>query len=363
MNSNTLELNNFNTNKQRLDYLDAVKGIGILLVVFYHVYENQTFWFTKWFSTFMLPVFYVVTGILISYKNEGGGVKRSCKQIVLNNIQSLLYPYFVFSFLYIIFYLFKIMVFGKNEDIVGDIINAITLYGFSALWFLPSLLFSKLLFIFYMKKLKRFSVVFIFCLVMISSIVSIFVSDNPIFTTSVCFIWIQKSLIMLGRISIGTIFVFLGYYFYSIIKSKTFVQNKNTISVISIILLIGIIFPCNFNFGVSIMNSSIGNPFLFYLTSVIGSISLVIICYSLFSKCKIINFFGKNSLIVFVTHSGLIFFVRLFTDLLYKFAEVYVSTSITVMIQYILVLIIEVFIVIVINKIFPFFLKPTIKKK
>ena len=59
--------------KTRLEYLDAAKGLGILLVILGHIYAwnpniNRKILVT-WIYSFHMPLFFIVSGMLIKYKN------------------------------------------------------------------------------------------------------------------------------------------------------------------------------------------------------------------------------------------------------------------------------------------------------
>ena len=63
--------------KTRLEYLDAAKGLGILLVILGHIYAwnpniNRKILVT-WIYSFHMPLFFIVSGMLIKCKRSIGG--------------------------------------------------------------------------------------------------------------------------------------------------------------------------------------------------------------------------------------------------------------------------------------------------
>ena len=52
---------------KRLDYMDAVKGIGILLVVMGHNLQGIPA-LTSWIYSFHMPLFFIVTGYLEAHR-------------------------------------------------------------------------------------------------------------------------------------------------------------------------------------------------------------------------------------------------------------------------------------------------------
>ena len=79
--------------QKRLDYLDMAKGIGIFLVILGHIeyIQEDTL---KWISSFHMPLFFVVGGILARLKQ---GEKRSVFQSVESRVRGVLTPYLSFS--------------------------------------------------------------------------------------------------------------------------------------------------------------------------------------------------------------------------------------------------------------------------
>ena len=57
--------------EKRLDYLDMVKGIGIILVVVGHSTYVSDGTLT-WLASFHMPLFFILSGILFAYKESDG---------------------------------------------------------------------------------------------------------------------------------------------------------------------------------------------------------------------------------------------------------------------------------------------------
>ena len=57
------------TKSKRIDYLDMAKEIGILLVIIGHIsYVSEPV--RQYISTFHMPLFFVISGMLLLYKKE-----------------------------------------------------------------------------------------------------------------------------------------------------------------------------------------------------------------------------------------------------------------------------------------------------
>lgn len=56
--------------RERLLYIDIARGISIILVVFGHIVDLTPF--EKFFFSFHVPVFFMITGMMKKYKGGGG---------------------------------------------------------------------------------------------------------------------------------------------------------------------------------------------------------------------------------------------------------------------------------------------------
>lgn len=54
--------------KERLSWLDVLKGIGIILVVMGHIYSNSIIF--NWLYSFHMPLFFFAAGCVYRYKEE-----------------------------------------------------------------------------------------------------------------------------------------------------------------------------------------------------------------------------------------------------------------------------------------------------
>ncbi len=84
-------------NKRRLDYIDILKGIGILLVIFSHSgAENETT--MMYIGGVFIPLFFVVSGY--TYKNR----ETTFFSLLGRRFHRLIVPYLFFSVLLLLLY-------------------------------------------------------------------------------------------------------------------------------------------------------------------------------------------------------------------------------------------------------------------
>lgn len=272
--------------KKRLDYLDIAKGIGILLVVFAHVFAfNPSIRdgvLVKWIYSFHMPLFFIVSGILLRYKGN-----FDIKKFIFSRVRGLLVPYFFFSFVSILVFAF---VTDFNDWIVKELFRRTVIgVGIQTLWFLPAIFFSEVIFVFLKKIVKNDYVIGI--IVSLLFICSTFITSEN-----------RLLLIFFGRIFVGLAYLYIGYVLFDIFHSKMI----NNMLLICICVLQVITSQMN---GLVDLNTMVFNNRLLYVfNSVLGS-------YVVIQFCKVINlrlliYLGRNSLIIMFLHMNLIYLFR-----------------------------------------------------
>ena len=123
--------------QKRLDYLDMAKGIGIFLVILGHIeyIQEDTL---KWLSSFHMPLFFVVGGILVYLRRDTG---RTAFEIIGSRIRGVLTPYLSFSLMLLV--MNTITSIRNPETLSGtalarQYLDTFTGYGVHILWFLPA---------------------------------------------------------------------------------------------------------------------------------------------------------------------------------------------------------------------------------
>jgi fucose 4-O-acetylase-like acetyltransferase len=141
--------------KSRLAWVDYLKGIAIILVVYRHVLIGiQRYVAAKQakgmnipdvplylerantiFFSFRMPLFFILSGIFIS----GSLAKRTLKQVVSIKFENLLYPYFIWAFLQVTL---QILLGANTNSNRGLIDYTYILYqprNIDQFWYLPAL--------------------------------------------------------------------------------------------------------------------------------------------------------------------------------------------------------------------------------
>ncbi|MCR4589374.1 MAG: acyltransferase [Lachnospiraceae bacterium] len=300
-------------NEGRLKYLDLAKGVGIILVILGHISylsENSRIFIVS----FHMPLFFVISGILIYLKKEES---RDFKENAVRKANRMLIPYFAYSAAGIVIYYIYYLLTGRDGGIptvISDIVQTLTLYGFSVMWFLPAIFGAELLFIFLLKK-TRYPLPITIVLTAAALILNIYLEKaNAVYGLQQLFSIFHLVAVMLLRIPVCASFVAAGY-FVSQSWENTGSLGPGKFSKITI--------PADIFLGVDFMiltavishlNSVtdlhfliFNNVIMYYIAALAGSFGLIFLCKAAEGACnmpplKLITYFGKNSLIIMVTH-------------------------------------------------------------
>lgn len=323
-------------------WIDTARGIAILLVVLGHIFPmehkaNQIIY------SFHVPIFFIISGMLLSI-NYDKWICMSFKDIAIKKFKEYMYPYLIFSIISIT----TSFVSFVKADAFDILKGTITLEGYLALWFLPTLLFSELLFVFVVKKIRnvKFRVLIVFgIIIMATYVIKAFFGVIYGYTTieiiKECVITLNNEI---TRFLIASVFIFFGFYFNKLfsrfVSSDLYKKISIKVLIFCVLLFIDVILLF-FKNSVDLHYSVIGNPILYYSKAVFLSIFVIYACklFDIETKYNILAFWGKNSLIIFVTH------LNLGISQMMKFMFVG-----GLFIKFILVMVIETIIIFIINK-------------
>ena len=266
--------------KVRVDYLDLCRGIAISLIVIGHFISNTVI--QEWIYSFHVPVFFIISGFILKISNVN---KINLKQYISKRIRKLIVPYYFFSIINTI--PLVIVKHFEKEYLIDNVFNILILNGFGALWFLPCLFIAELLFIILEKNLNSKLIKAFFIIIMFMLTLKLQKSNNS---------WFY---IIIGRSIIALIYVYIGYYIYRYIR-------KVKVTFINIVILFLINFTLSqINGMVELYHLKFNNIFIYFSAAITGSIALIMLSIK-FNNINIINYWGKNSLIIMSTHQFII---------------------------------------------------------
>ena len=252
----------------RITYIDVIKGIGILLVVFVHCLGGRspsTFLpeIKKEIASFFMPLFFFISGFL--YK------KKDAKDFFVGKTTTLLIPYIIVQFVNWISRA-GVLVICKATG-TTDFSSMIRLNGF---WFIRVLLYISIIYysldMFFFERaiLKRIPIKYI---MLIASAGTFTIAMGYSYYSGGGASEIVSSFVALFYFSIGVCIRERYSLFPSIRRWKA--------AVIGICIMIILYFICTRNTIISVAYNEYGNPLLFLICSVMGIIGVYLIGYSI----------------------------------------------------------------------------------
>jgi len=285
-------------NTKRLRYIDNVKGITILLMLFSHtLFQEGTL--RTFISSFQMQMFFVVCGILIQHKygnkTIGPGERLT---IVKRRLRSLGMPYLLFSVLLAVFYVSLNLISGKDTGAYGYVFRIITLQGMDSLWFLPVYFFSEQITIAFPGSEKGGTAASIAAAL---SVIGLCVIANRIPTS----FWLR----ILIKSLIGFVFVRLG-----MTLQRFGLLEKISCPWAAVLLAAGA-FLSHLNGFAAIGSLEIGNGLLFFSSAALICTSILCVFqhaekWNLF-RTELLEQMGRNTIVVVCTNNLLIETIRL----------------------------------------------------
>ncbi|MED2944888.1 acyltransferase family protein [Bacillus swezeyi] len=290
--------------RKRIDWIDASKGLGIILVVLGHT--PTTDWLKTFIFSFHMPLFFFLSGIVYHDAN------MTFKSFLYKKMKTLLLPYFIFS---VLAYLFWFLVerhfqFSGSSDvdpvvpfkgIFYSIPDNYMLTHNPALWFLTCLFIVEILFFCMKKWLKDRFIVYS---VMLSAALGYF-NDQ----------YLEVKLPWNIEVALTAIvFYSAGFFLRHSLKK---LRHRKTV-LLSLLFFILVGYLQSRNVRVDMRANEYGSMALFYITSFLGTAGAVFTSFKL-ENVKLLQFLGKNSLIILVLHYPVI---RILKAVIYYFMDI-----------------------------------------
>lgn len=279
-------------NGRRITWLDMARGIAIILVVMGHR-GFITAGTNTWISSFHLPLFFMVSGILFEIKNEK---ESNFKDFLIKKAKSLLVPYFLFSFCSMALDFHFVPAGPENliPDFKLHMLQTFTLQGYSVMWFLPVTFIAELIVFLLYKRIKLKAVV-LWTLIISFAGYYAYRALLPVLPVVIII-----SLKILIKSFIAACFMSFGAVFISAIADNK--KNFNVLQLFAGIFLFSInIISVWFIELKDLNNLDLGYLSVYFVLGLTGSCGLFLICKNCINIPPL-TYFGRNSLIIFCTH-------------------------------------------------------------
>lgn len=146
--------------QKRLEWVDYLRGIAIILVVYRHVFYGlqrgkievplSLVEANMLFYSFRMPLFFILSGIFITKTLE----KASVKKLVSNKFEQLLYPYFIWAVIQITLQIAASRITNSNRTLLDYTYIFYQPRGLDQFWYLPALFNTTIVYVLVKTKLK-----------------------------------------------------------------------------------------------------------------------------------------------------------------------------------------------------------------
>ena len=280
------------TNKNRIEWVDAAKGLGLILVVLGHL---KFPYLSTWIYTFHIPLFFFLSGFVFS------GQKYSFKQYLLKKIKTLVIPYFALGL--VIYLVWCGIYLTENRPLDAYFImlwNFIKQKHFWTIWFLACLFLVEILYYW----IDKVSQNHCWIATIISSVLCV-----------LGFIWYRlggEGLFWnLDVALVAQFFFHFGWLFKKYPGIRMFLLQKKILRTLFLVLIFGLInivaaFACIKISGQSLdMSVGIyGNEILTMISAFAGILCVIMMCNLL--PLRTFQYLGKNTMLIFAWHSRII---------------------------------------------------------
>ena len=301
--------------KPRSKQFDAARGILILLVLAGHCWTSG--WFREFIYVFHMPAFFLLSGVLLQ---RSSSLDQPLWKTLLKKARSLLIPYFFFECFSI---LLNVLTKGPELNVKGYLYQILTLKLTNGpLWFLVVLFCAECLFLLLWKLQRPW----------------ILISAGAVLFALSFFLPKSQAFISPVMINTALLFLLIGYFAHKPLSSGPIWVLPAALAVTALLAAVN---------PVEINCYQDGIPGLFFLSGFSGA--LVVFQLGRYLQWKPLLFYGKNSLIILGTHYPLLRALKLLLPL---HSDHFMSG----LILFLLLLLLEVPLVLLIDRCFPFLL-------
>lgn len=263
--------------KEHLPYLDAARGLGILLIILSHIWEDQRPVIVLMYS-FHVPMFFLISGLLMAHTNV---ISRSWKKILASRIRGLVIPYFFYELVFLIIFGLRSGFDFSSQN--GAWYDSLLMKPLNVpVWFLIVLFAAELFVMLILKTVRnKYISATIFLAAFILSFAGAGIDDRE--TAAVMF-----------RILSAVGFLSLGYFSYAFVKGRTY-----SVPVLSIAAVPACILALR-NGKVGIYKLTFGNPVIFTVCAVLGSFAVLFLLKNF--RIRALETLGQHTVAILGLH-------------------------------------------------------------
>lgn len=277
-------------NRNRIAWLDILRGLGIMLMVYGHVcYSEYSY---NWINSFHMAIFFFAAGYVLKKRPAVEDIKHRCR--------SLLVPYFVFGIFTLLYWYFLERLYKPSDEtffhafigLLGGQFETITFNV--PLWFIPCFFLTMVV---YNLLLNCCAKRLVYALTAVVTVIYIFVPLSP------CFWGIDKIprymlFVAIGQICAGLDLADVVEKLHIALKAVIFlVLFGVSLYLSTYVKIIG---------GRSVMKMQIvgdGGAWFWFITAGVGCAACAMLAIILRDN-RLLEYYGRNSMLVLCIHGA-----------------------------------------------------------
>lgn len=280
--------------KQRYDWIDTARGIGIILVLFGHISYP---YITTEIYTFHIPLLFFLSGIVFNYN-------KPIKVFIKDEIKRLIIPYYAWALLFFVLpgVIMDFLSTGKFY-IDSEYIKYLYMGRLDTIWYLSTLLVMHIISYAVLKLSKGNG------LILSAVSVILFVGFYIYYQNGGKSLWFN-----FDAACMSILFFAAGY----LIKNKPDIfnvlqklSNKKKLVCFIVFLIFNIAFGALNNFisgkHIDVFKNIYTNPVLMVISAFFGIFAAVMLSFMI--RGRIFKYIGQNSMVYFIMHQRLYIYV------------------------------------------------------
>lgn len=285
--------------EQREDFLDVAKGIGIILVVYAHIILwtkelSGLLWINDHIYAFHMSLFFAISGYCMNIKYKRNKDNFNLILEFRKLLIRLLLVYFVWSFVYLFFQN------ASRESLIERMEAIFTFRGIAPIWFLGALFWCELIMILIFAlavKIKENANYFLMVIMFVMVFLSFLFRNGNVYEVFSS----KYILITIGRGTICMAIMIVGYFVREMCIPGRLNRILSFIIGATLLVLMCIIVEY-FELTVNLHLFQMSNIYIFYVTSVLGSVGTMLVSYSLEKFLGLFKYLGQKTLAIMLFH-------------------------------------------------------------
>ncbi|HOO79451.1 MAG TPA: acyltransferase [Lachnospiraceae bacterium] len=286
---------------KRFNYIDMLKGVGIICVVAGHSTMLPVA-LQQWVESFHMALFFVAAGALIGQQKS---YTKTSETVIKARSRSILIPFFWFSLIAMLWDTVGLYLDPQQYNVSGlkeKIWDSCTFYGVSVLWFLPAFFVAVTGY----QIMRRYVKLWITTIIVIGLAVLVCLCDSiPDYILGMDkspLVFFLQVAFVFWRGVIGMLFCAVGEIAAWGVERLR--EHRMIKLLLGIVLLAGGTFLAMKNGMVSFRYLIVGNMALFFLIGSAISIGFLFLCEWI-GEFRPMEYLGRYSMVIFLTHLDL----------------------------------------------------------